>query len=64
LYLCGPEWYEQTIGSKAKQKITHCTGEENIRIQDTMNIYSHIEEDDQIEAINALPGIPGVKKAD
>jgi len=30
----------------------------------TMNIYSHIAEDEQIEAINALPGIPGVTKTD
>jgi len=30
----------------------------------TMNIYSHVAEEDQIEAINALPGIPGTKKPD
>jgi len=30
----------------------------------TMNIYSHLSEEDQIEAINSLPGIPGVRKAD
>jgi len=28
----------------------------------TMNIYSHVSEEDQIEAINALPGIPGTEK--
>jgi len=30
----------------------------------TMNIYSHVSEEDQIEAINALPGIPGTEKPD
>jgi integrase len=30
----------------------------------TMNIYSHLSEEDQVEAINSLPGIPGVRKAD
>ena len=30
----------------------------------TMNIYSHVAEEDQIEAINALPGIFGTKKPD
>jgi len=30
----------------------------------TMRIYTHIEEEDQIKAINSLPGIPGVKKTD
>jgi hypothetical protein len=29
-----------------------------------MNIYSHIAEDEEIAAINSLPGIPGVKKTD
>jgi len=29
-----------------------------------MKIYTHIDQEDQIEAINALPGIPGVKKTD
>jgi site-specific recombinase XerD len=28
----------------------------------TMNIYSHIDQEEQVEAINALPSIPGVKK--
>jgi len=30
----------------------------------TMNIYSHVSEEDQIEAINALPGILGTQKPD
>ena len=30
----------------------------------TMNIYSHIMEEEQIEAINSLPSMPGVKKVD
>jgi hypothetical protein len=27
-----------------------------------MDIYPHIPEEEQVEAINALPSIPGVKK--
>ena len=30
----------------------------------TMNIYSHISEEEQIAAINSLPGIAGLKKTD
>lgn len=30
----------------------------------TMNVYSHISEEEQIEAINALPGISGFKKTE
>jgi len=30
----------------------------------TMNVYSHISEEEQIEAINSLPSIPGTKKPD
>ncbi|MCL2303894.1 MAG: tyrosine-type recombinase/integrase [Planctomycetaceae bacterium] len=29
----------------------------------TMNVYTHIEEDEQIDAINALPSIPDTKKS-
>jgi len=30
----------------------------------TMNVYTHIEEDEQIDAINSLPSIPNTKKSD
>ena len=30
----------------------------------TLNIYTHVEQEAQIAAINALPGIPGAKKAE
>ena len=30
----------------------------------TLNIYTHVDQEAQIAAINALPGVPGVKKAE
>jgi len=30
----------------------------------TLNLYTHIGQEEQIAAINALPGVPGVKKAE
>ena len=55
------------ITNLGKAKVSPKTAQTLARHSDislTMNIYSHIEEEDQIEAINALPGIPGVRKED
>ena len=55
------------VTNLGKAKVSPKTAQTLARHSDislTMKIYTHIDQEDQIEAINALPSIPGVKKTD
>jgi len=49
----------------SKETITPKTAQILARHSDirlTLNIYTHVDQEEQIAAINALPGVPGMKK--